>query len=120
MENQNEQPSEETAISIPHDLDCTTSRLDNDGKLRKELPDESIIGYMLPLNGGHNGAFSLPELNLFQKHLINAQIVELADNPDISPNSYKGPEDESYINNIESIDPDIDSEIKKDEDFEDQ
>ncbi len=45
----------------------------------QELPNEDRIGYLLPLNCGHNGSLSLAELNLFQKHLINAQIVALVE-----------------------------------------
>jgi len=55
----------------------------------KELPNEGRIGYILPLNCGHNGTLSLAELNLFQKHLINAQIVALAEGADITENEIK-------------------------------
>lgn len=45
------------------------------------LPDENVIGYILPLNCGISGMLNLNELNIYQKHLVNAQIVELEESP---------------------------------------
>ena len=69
---------------VNQELEFSTGRMEVDTRIidliSKELPDESKIGYMLPLNCGHNASPSLPELNLLQKHLIKARIIELADN----------------------------------------
>lgn len=67
------------------ELELSTRRMHIDTRVvdlvSKELPDESKVGYILPLNCGHNASPSLAELNTLQKHLINAHIVELADSP---------------------------------------
>jgi len=47
----------------------------------RPLPDESLIGHLLPLSCGMSGVLSLNELNMYQKHLVNAHIVELAESP---------------------------------------
>lgn len=47
----------------------------------KALPGESVIGHMLPLSCGAGGMLSLSELNAYQKHLVKAEIVELAESP---------------------------------------
>lgn len=41
----------------------------------EQLPDETKIGYLLCLNCGHNNNLSLAELNQYEKHLINANII---------------------------------------------
>ena len=71
---------------VTQDIESTIRKIEPDNTyildlISKELPNEAKIGYMLPLNCGHNSNLSLAELNLVQKHLINAQIVELADSP---------------------------------------
>ena len=41
----------------------------------EELPDENKIGHLLSVNCGHNNNLNYPELNQYEKHLINANII---------------------------------------------
>jgi len=40
-----------------------------------ELPNENIIGHLIVLNCGHNGSLRYAEINQYEKHLIEANII---------------------------------------------